>query len=188
MVVYLGNGNLNHFLIRLANDRQWKTHLSQVEKVVKSLNPGYPFTFRFTDDEHQQQFKGDFGLEQLSNIFSVMAILISCLGLFGMSGFVIERRKKEVSIRKVLGATSIGLWLSLSRQMLKPVFLAVIIATPLAFLVLQPALTVNEYHIHLSWWFFAVAGIGSVGVAFATVSYHGIRASRMNPARALQTE
>jgi len=188
LIVYLSNGNLGHFLIRLTNDGQWKAHLSQIETAAKSLNPGYPFTFRFTDDEHQEQFKKDFGVEQLSNIFSVMAILISCLGLFGLSSFVVERRTKEISIRKVLGASSAGLWLTLSKEMLKPVFLAIIVAIPLAVMALAPLLTLSDYHIRLSWWLFVVAGVGAVVIALVTVSYHGIRAARINPARSLQTE
>ena len=98
-----------------------RAHLSQIENATKSLNPGYPFTFRFTDDEHQEQFKKNFGVEQLADIFSVMASLISCLGLFGLASFLVEKRTKEISIRKVLGASPAGLWLSLSTEMLKPV-------------------------------------------------------------------
>lgn len=188
LIVYLGKESLSHFLIRLTNDGQWKAHLSQIEQVTKSLNPGYPFTFRFTDDEHQEQFKKDFGTEQLANIFSVVAILISCLGLFGLASFLTEKRSKEISIRKVLGATPAALWLSLSTEMLKPVVLGFIVATPLAAMALSGSLSVSDYHIRLSWWIFVVAGIGAVAIALATVSYHGIRAARINPARALQTE
>lgn len=188
LIVYLGNQDLNHFLIRLANDGQWKAHLAQVEKITKTLNPGYPFTFRFTDDEHQQQFKKNFGMEQLANIFSVLAILISCLGLFGLASFLVEKRTKEISIRKVLGASPGDLWLSLSTEMLKPVFLGFILATPVSVMALSALLSINDYHIRLSWWIFAVAGAGAILIALATVSYHGLRAASINPARSLQTE
>ncbi|HXB35332.1 MAG TPA: FtsX-like permease family protein [Puia sp.] len=188
MIVYLRIGNLDHFLIRLTNDRQWKTNLSKIEKVAKALNPGYPFTFQFTDEERQQQFNGSRHLAELMNIFAAMAILISCLGLFGLASFLVERRTKEMSIRKVLGATPARLWFSLSMEMLKPVILSVIIATPLAALALKPLLATYDYHIPLSWWIFAIAGVGAVFIALATVSYHGLRAARINPARSLQTE
>lgn len=188
LIVYLGKGDFGHFLVRLANDGQWKEHLSQIEKATKSLNSGYPFTFRFTDDEHQEQFKKDFGTEQLGNIFSIMAILISCLGLFGLASFLVEKRTREISIRKVLGASPAALWLSLSSEMLKPVVLGFIVAAPLAAMALSGALSVADYHIGLSWWFFAAAGAGTVVMALATVSFHGIRAARINPARALQTD
>lgn len=188
LIVYLSKKNLTHFLVRLTNDGQWKTHLSQIEAAVKELNDGYPFTFRFTDDEHQEFFKNDFGTEQLSNIFALLAILISCMGLFGLSGFVVERRMKEISIRKVLGASPAGLWYSLTKEMLKPVFIAIAAAIPLAVLALAPVLNLVDYHISLSWWFFVVAGGGAIIVALLTVSYYGIRATRINPARLLQTE
>ena len=186
LIVYLGKGNLGHFLVRLTNDGQWKAHLGQIEKTVKSLNPGYPFTCRFVDDEHQQQFKKNFGVEQLANIFAVMAILISCLGLFGLASFLVEKRTKEISIRKVLGASPAGLWLSLSTEMLKPVLLGFIVATPLAAMAMAGLLSINDYHIRLSWRIFALAG--ALLIALTTVSWHGIRAARINPARSLQTE
>ena len=117
-----------------------------------------------------------------------MTVLISCLGLFGLASFLVERRSKEISIRKVLGATPARLWFSLSMEMLKPVFLSIVIATPLAAFALTPLLATYDYHIPLSWWIFAITGAGAVFIALATVSYYGLRAARINPARSLQTE
>jgi putative ABC transport system permease protein len=189
LVVYLGKeGWLGHFLVRLSNDGQWKAHLGQIEKTVRSLNPGYPFTCRFVDDEHQEQFKNDFGMEQLANVFAVMAILISCLGLFGLASFLVEKRTREISIRKVLGASPAGLWLSLSTELLKPVCLGIVVATPLAAMAMSGLLSISDYHIRLSWWIFGLAGAGAILVALATVSWHGVRAARINPGRNLQTE
>ena len=188
LIVYLGKANLGHFLVRLANDGQEKMHLGQIEKTVRSLNPGYPFTYRFVDDEHQDQFKKYFGVEQLASIFAGMAILISCLGLFGLAGFLVEKRTKETSIRKVLGASPAGLWLSLSTEMLKPVLLGFIVATPFAAMAMAGLLSINEYHIRLSWWIFALPGAGALLIALATISWHSIRAARINPSRSLQTE
>ncbi|MES1217129.1 MAG: FtsX-like permease family protein [Bacteroidota bacterium] len=188
LVVYHGNYNFGHFLVRLTNDGQWKEQLAQIENTVKSLNPGYPFTFRFTTDEHEEYFKNDHRVIQLSNIFSIMAILISCLGLFGLASFLVEKRTKEISIRKVLGASPAGLWLSLSWDMLKPVLLGIIIATPLAVLSLTKLLTISDYHIRLSGWIFIVTGVGAVIIALAIVSFHSIKAAHVNPARSLQTE
>ena len=127
-------------------------------------------------------------LTESAAVFAVMAILISCLGLFGLASFLVERRTREISIRKVLGASPAGLWLSLSTEMLKPVVLGVIVATPLAAMAMAGLLSLNDYHIRLSWWFFALAGAGAILIALATVSWHGVRAGRINPARNLQTE
>ncbi|HTJ12982.1 MAG TPA: ABC transporter permease [Dinghuibacter sp.] len=188
LIVYFSKGNLGHFLIRLTNDGQWKTHLRQIEAVTRTLNPGYPFTFRFVNEEYQQQFSKNFGVEQLADLFTVAAILISCLGLFGLATFLVGQRSKELSIRKVLGASPAGLWLSLSAEMLKPVVLGFVIAAPLAAIALSAALKVSDYHIHLSWWMFAASGAGAVGIALATVSYQGFRAARANPVDALRAE
>lgn len=188
LIVYFGKENLGHILVRLNNDGQWKAHLAQIERTAKALNPDYPFTFRFTDDEHQLQFKNDSRSVQLANIFSVLAILISCMGLFGLASFLVERRTREMGIRKVLGASPGGLWLSLSVEMLKPVILGLIIALPLAAMASAAMLTAAEYRIGLSWWIFAIAGAGALLLALATVSYHGARAARINPARVLATE
>jgi predicted lysophospholipase L1 biosynthesis ABC-type transport system permease subunit len=112
-------------------------------------------------------------MEQLANVFAVMAILISCLGLFGLASFLVERRTKEISIRKVLGASPAGLWLALSTEMLKPVILGVIVATPLAAMAMAGLLSINDYHIRLSWWIFALAGAGAILIALATVRPRG---------------
>jgi ABC-type antimicrobial peptide transport system permease subunit len=188
LIVWLGKVDLGHFLIRLANDGQCKVHLDQIGKTAKSLNPGYPFAFRFVNDEHQDQFKKDFGVMQLGGIFAFMAILISCLGLYGLASFLVEQRTREISIRKVLGASGRDLWLSLCSEMLKPVVLGFVVASPLTALAMYPLLSTADYHIPLSWWVFALAGAGTVLIALATVSYHGLRATRVNPARTLQNE
>jgi putative ABC transport system permease protein len=117
-----------------------------------------------------------------------MAILISCLGLFGLASFLVEKRTKEISIRKVLGASVGDLWLSLSTEMLKPVVLGFIVATPLAVLAVTASLSNSDYRIPLQWWVFALADIGALMIALATISYHGLRAARLNPARSLQNE
>jgi putative ABC transport system permease protein len=188
LIVYLGRNNLDHFLVRLNNDGHWKDNLAGIGKVARSLNPGYPFTFRFTDDEHQDQFRKDFGLEQLANIFSVMAILISCMGLFGLATFLVERRTREIGIRKVLGASPTGLWASLSAEMLKPVLLGFILAAPLAALTASALLRIQEYHTHLTWWIFALPGLGALAIALGTVTWQGLQAANINPANVLKQE
>ena len=188
LIVYLRIQQPYHFLIRLADDGQWKAHLAQMEKTARTLNPGFPFVWQFLDEEHQRGYKNDFGVNQLATVFAVLAILISCLGLFGLASFAVERRAKENSIRRVLGARPGDLWWTLAADMLKPVSIGIIIATALAVITCSASLRISEYHIALSWWIFAGAGVGAVLVALATVSYHGARAARVNPARVLATE
>jgi ABC-type antimicrobial peptide transport system permease subunit len=117
-----------------------------------------------------------------------MAIFISCLGLFGLSAFLTERRGKEMSIRKVLGASARSVWFLLSGAFLKPVLIAILIATPLAFVAMQTMLSNIAYRIQLSWWMFAGAGIVAIGIALLTVSFQGIRTARENPVKNLKAE
>jgi len=188
LIVYLSQNNLSHFLLRITNDGQWQDRLARIEKIAKKLNPHYPFTFHFTNESYQQEFVNIFGVQQLVNIFGGVAIFVSCMGLFGFAGFIVERRKKEISIRKVLGATDGSLWLSLGREFLQPVLFGFVIAVPLGILVMQKLLATMDYHISLSWWIFAVAGAAAFLIALVTVSYHGLRAARINPSRSLQAE
>lgn len=188
LIVYLSKTNLSHFIIRLDNDARWKLHLDQIEKIVKILNPSYPFSFRFIKDEYRQEFKSAYGIKQLVNVFGFMAIIISCLGLFGLASFVVERRTKEISIRKVLGASYRSIWLSLSKEFLKPVVLAFLVAFPLAILVMPKFLSTMDYHIQLEWWMFTIAGLIGIIVAVVTVCYHGMKAVSINPAKSLKMD
>ena len=125
---------------------------------------------------------------RLANVFGGLAIFISCLGLFGLSAFVAERRQKEIGIRKVMGASMAEVWFQLSKDFLKPVLLAFVLAVPLAVFALQKMLANMEYRIELSWWIFAAAGLLAVLIALFTVSFQGIRAALVNPVRALRSE
>jgi ABC-type antimicrobial peptide transport system permease subunit len=188
LIVYLSQNGISHFLLRITNDGQWKDRLAHIEKIAKKLNPHYPFSFHFTNESYQQEFVSAAAIQQLVDIFGGVAIFVSCMGLFGFAGFIVERRKKEISIRKVLGATDGSLWLSLGREFLQPVVLGFLIAVPLGILVMQKLLATMDYRISLSWWIFAVAGAAAFLIALATVSYHGLRAARINPGRSLQAE
>jgi len=188
MVVYLSKHNLNHFFVRLNNDEKWREGVAQIEKVVKKTSPDFPFEFEFIKEEYQKNFKEFDSLRQMSNLFSGMAIFISCLGLFGLSAFLAERRSKEISIRKVLGASVGSLWLTLSKDFLKPVFIAFIIAAPVTGLAMQKVLGFMDYHIQLSWWMFAIAALAAIAIAVVTVSYNGIKAALANPVKSLRSE
>jgi len=188
MMIRLGTGSMSHFFVRFQNSENWRQSLAQIEQAVKKHNPAYPFEFRFTKEEYQKNFDEIRSIGQLGNVFGGLAIFISCLGLFGLSAFVAERRTKEIGIRKVLGATVASVWFYLSKDFLKPVLLAFLLASPLAFWAMQKLLLRFEYRIELSWWMFAVAGAVAVAVAFLTVSYQGVRAALVNPVKSLRSE
>lgn len=188
MVVYLSTSNLNHFFVRLQNNEKWQKNMPRIEEAVKKTNPDYPFEFHLTKEEYLRKFIGIRSGGQFASVVGVLAIIVSCLGLFALSAFVAERRTKEIGIRKVLGASVGSIWLSLSKDFLKPVFLAFIIASPLAALAMQKMLLTMEYHIQLSWWMFAVAGLLAILIAIVTVSFQGVKAALANPVKSLRSE
>jgi putative ABC transport system permease protein len=189
LIVEHDKGNFDHFLVRLSNDEgNRRGQIEKIQTIVKTLNPAYPFSYTFTDDNYRQMFTNDDGIIQLMNIFGGMAILISCLGLYGLASFLVEKRSKEICVRRVLGAQTRNIWLSLSREFLKPVALGFVIAAPLAALALQKTLSFFQYHSGLSWWMFALAGVAVLVLALFTVTYHGIKAVHLNPAQALRMD
>jgi len=188
IIVYLGKGSMNHFLVRITNDENWQACLARIEKAVKKVNPSFPVEVHFTDEEYQRNFEQIRSIAEMSNIFGVMAIFISCLGLFGLSAYLAERRGKEISIRKILGAGMGSLWFSLSKDFLKPVIIAFIVAAPLAGWLMQKVLGLMNYHIQLSWWMFVLAGVIVMVIAVVTVSFNGVKATVVNPVKKLRNE
>ncbi len=187
-IAYLSTGSMNHFFVKLKDDEKWQGVMAAIELAVKKTNPNYPFEFHLTEETFQRKFEGLRSGGQFASIVGVLAIIVSCLGLFALSAFVAERRTKEIGVRKVLGASAGSIWLSLSKDFLKPVFLAFIIASPLAAWTMQKMLIKMEYHIELSWWMFALAGLLAIVIAVVTVSFQGVKAAVANPVESLRTE
>jgi putative ABC transport system permease protein len=187
MIIYLGK-NLGHFFVRFQNDENWQQRLATIEEVVGGHNPGYPLDIHFTKEEYQRSFNQARSVGEMITIFSGLAIFIASLGLVGLSAFVAEQRKKEIGVRKILGATVRSIGLSLSVDFLKPVAISFVLAAPLAAWVMEKALDNLDYHIELSWWIFAAAGTIAVIIALLTVSYHAIRAALANPVDSIRTE
>jgi ABC-type antimicrobial peptide transport system permease subunit len=188
MMVSLNTGKLQHFYVRIRNDVQWRQTLDKISKMVKKLNPDFPVNFSFTKEGYQQRFEEFSSIGMLASLFGGMAIFISALGLFGLSIFLAERRGKELSIRKVLGASVRSIWLLLSTDFLKPVFIAMVLAVPLTIIALNMLLSTLTYRIQLSWWMFALAGSVAIVIALATVSFQGIKAAFENPVKNLKAE
>jgi ABC-type antimicrobial peptide transport system permease subunit len=188
MLIYLSKNNISHLFLRIRNNEQWRSTMKQVESILKSNNPNYPFEYHFTSEVYQKRFTGVKYMSQLVTGVGIMAIFISCLGLFGLAGFLAERRTKEIGVRKVLGAKVMQLWLMLSKDFLKPVVVAFLIAAPLSGWIMQQMLANWEYHTSLAWWIFAVAGLLALFIAVCTVSFHGIKAAFTNPAKSLRSE
>jgi ABC-type antimicrobial peptide transport system permease subunit len=184
----LDHTDLNSFFVRFKNDGNWKGLLQQMEVVHKKVNPAYPFTFKFTKEEYQKNFDEIRKMGQMSNVFGGLAILISCLGLFGLSAFVAERRTKEIGIRKVLGASIAQVWVSLSQDFIKPVLLACLLAAPLATWAMNKLLLRFEYRIEVAWWMYVLAALLAICIAIFTVGFQGLSAATANPVKSLRTE
>ncbi len=162
--------------------------LAGMERVARKYNPAYPFQYDFADEEFARQYKSETVIGQLTTYFAFLAIFISCLGLFGLSAFTAEQRTKEMGIRKVLGASVTSLVTLLSKDFLKLVALAFVIAAPLAWYAAGRWLQNFEYKIQIGWWTFALAGVLALLIALLTVSFQSIRAALTNPVKSLRSE
>lgn len=162
--------------------------LEDMEKLCKELNPDFPFTYQFSDQEYSKLYKSEQVVSKLINYFAFLAIFISCLGLFGLATFIAEQRTKEIGVRKVLGATSANIVALLSTHFLKPVGISMLIAFPAAWYALNAWLRDFAYRIDIEWWIFALAGALTSGIALITVCFQSIKTAIINPVRTLRTE
>jgi len=162
--------------------------ISQVKKVWSVYSPEFPLEFNFLDENFDQMYKSEDKLKTLLWIFTGIAIFVGCLGLFGLATFTAERRRKELGIRKVLGASAQGLVMLLSKDFIKLVLVSVLIASPIAWLLMNKWLQDFAYRITVSIWIFIGAGLLAVVIAFCTVGFQAIKAALANPVSSLRSE
>jgi len=170
------------------NTSDYRSLLKQIAAVWRKYVPDAPFEYVFLDDEVQKQYEAEITLANIINSFTGMAILISCLGLFGLAAFSAEQRSKEIGVRKVLGASVGGIVRLLSTDFLKLVGIALLISIPVSGWAMHKWLEGFAYRTPIQWWMFAIAGALAILIAFITVSFHTIRAARANPVRSLRSE
>jgi hypothetical protein len=162
--------------------------LARIGTIIKNANPGYPFNYRFVDDQFNNMFNNETLISKLSGVFSSLAIFISCLGLFGLAAFTAERRTKEIGIRKVLGATVTDITSLLSRDFIRLIVLSNLVAFPIAWLVMNSWLKGYAYRISINGWVFVAAGLTALVIALVTVSFQSIKAAMANPAKSIKAE
>ncbi|MDX1912899.1 MAG: ABC transporter permease [Saprospiraceae bacterium] len=162
--------------------------LGSVESAWSRLVPGEPFAYTFLDDDFQKNYKADRQMAGMVGSLTTIAILISCLGLFALAAFAAEQRTKEIGIRKVLGAGVAGITGLLAKDFLKLVFIAIVVASPLAYYFMDKWLADFAYRIEMEWWMFAGAGVLAVLIAFLTVSFQSVKAALANPVESLRSE
>ena len=182
------NENESSMYVRIKKQSDPEQAIAKIEPVMKKYNPSFPFTYKFVDDEFNQLFQNEMLVSKLSRIFAALAIIISCLGLFGLAAYTAERRIKEIGIRKVLGATVTGLTGLLLKDFIKLVFISCVVAFPIGWWTMHSWLQNYQYHTTVSWWVFIIAGATAMLIAIITISYQAIKAALMNPVKSLKTE
>ena len=180
--------NTNWIDLKLNPKKSTSEAISSVATIVSKHVPNVPFDFKFVDETFAKKFIALERVRKLSTIFAFLAIFISCLGLFGLASFMAEQRTKEIGIRKVVGASVFNLWQLLSKDFIRLVVLAIIIAIPLAYYGVTNWLNNYTYRTELSWWIFVLSGLGAIGITLLTVSFQAIKAAVANPIKSLRTE
>jgi putative ABC transport system permease protein len=180
--------NVSVINIKLNPQLSASESLSKIEPIFKKMNPSSPFIYTFVNERYAQKFGLEERISKLSTFFAILAIFISCLGLFGLASFVAEQRTKEIGIRKVLGATTTNLWALLSKDFVVLVIISLLIASPIAYYFMNNWIQNYTYRTEISWWIFVLAGAGALIITLLTVSYQAIRAALANPVKSLRTE
>ena len=162
--------------------------LAKIAAVMKKDNPAYPFDYKFVDDQFNQMFLSEMLISKLSRVFAALAIIISCLGLFGLAAYTAERRTKEIGVRKVLGASVTGITALLSKDFLKLIAISCLVAFPVSWWAMNDWLKNYQYRIEISWWIFLAAGISAMVIALVTISFQSIKAAMANPVKSLRSE
>lgn len=186
--IFFLDGYLGIITIRIKPNTPIHAALAKIEPVFKKYNTGNPFEFKFVDDEYAKKFSNEMRIGNLATFFAILAIFISCLGLFGVASFVTEQRTKEIGVRKVLGASVFNLWRLLSKEFVVLVTIALFISIPVAYYIMYNWLQDYQYRTEISWWIFAAAGMGALLITLLTVSFQSIRSALMNPVGALRSE
>ena len=188
MVVEGAKGWFNVIHIRLNGARGMAENMKQLEATFQKYNTAYPVELRFVDEQYGKKFASEQRTGKLVSLFTILTILISCLGLFGLATYMAEARIREIGIRKVLGASVGTITTLLSRDFLKLVLIALLIAIPIAWWAMHSWLEKFEYRVTIQWWYFVLAGLIAVVIALVTVSYQAIRAAVSNPVKSLRAD
>lgn len=185
---HISDDSENVFIIKLNPDQNAQESLAQVENVFKKTDPTSPFSAGFVDETFAQKFGNEKRIGTLAAFFAVLAIFISCLGLFGLAAFVAEQRTKEIGIRKVMGASTTNLWQMLSKDFVVLVIISSAIAITLSYFYCVHWLESFDYRTTVSWWIFAASALGALVITLITVSFQAIKAALMSPVKSLRSE
>jgi len=184
---FLGPEDTDNIMIKIAAGEERET-IARLEKFYSTFNPGFPFSYRFLDDDYQELYTAERRVATLSKYFAGLAVLISCLGLFGLAAFTAERRMKEIGIRKILGSSNRSIVFLLTSEFTTMVLIAIVIALPASYYMVRSWLGGFVFRIELHWWFFAGSAVVALFIAWFTVGIQTLKASRVNPTECLRSE
>jgi len=185
---YIDYDRVDYIKIKIKPDAITSDAIAKIETVFTQVVPSAKFDYGFIDEAYAQKFESEQRLGNLAGVFTLLAILISCLGLFGLASFVAEQRTKEIGVRKVLGASVLNLWKMLSKDFVILVLISCLFAVPIAFYFMSQWLQNYEYRMDISWWTFVWAVAGALLITLLTVSFQAIKAANVNPVKSLRTE
>ena len=188
LLLHMGKSEWFSTILVRVDGTKTRTAIADLKKLCGELNPAFPFSYKFSDEEYEKLYKSDEVTGNLSVIFAVLAIIISCLGLFGLSIFTASQRVKEMGVRKVLGASVPSLFLLLSNEFLLLVGIAFAISVPAGWWAMDRWLSGYAYRISIPWWIFAIAGVIAMAIALTTVCYQALKSARTNPVKSLRSE
>lgn len=188
MFIAGANGWFNVIHVKMSRTKSMAENISAMSAIFKKYNPDYEFNYRFVDEEYAKKFDSEKRAGSLATVFSILTIVISCLGLFGLASYMAENRLKEIGVRKVLGASVAGITKLLSTEFLKLVGISFLIAAPIGFWAMYTWLQKFPYRTELSWWIFGLAGLLALFIAILTVGFQALRAANTNPVKTLRSE
>jgi len=162
--------------------------IQALEKISKELNPAFPFSYGFVDQDINNLYKGEQQMGSLFNAFAMIAIFISCMGLYGLSAFMAEQRTREIGVRKVLGASVFNVVYLLSTGFTRLILIAIVIAIPIAWFAINKWLSSFAYRVNVGWAIFLITSIGALAIAWITVSYESVKVAIVNPIKSLRTD
>lgn len=181
-------GGAGWMYLRVNPEMSTAEALPKIEATFNKVIPGAPFDYKFASQEYAAKFATEDNVGRLAIVFTSLAIIISCLGLFGLASFVAEQRTKEIGIRKVLGASVPNLWRMLSGEFVVLILVACLIAVPVSYYFLYHGISGYDYRTEIAWWIFAAASGGALLITLATVSFQAVKAALANPVNSLRTE
>ena len=188
MVVFFDKKQTGNITMRLNEDNSLQSNVETISRITKALNPAYPLEINFLNNVYAEKYNAEKTLGILSNLFGGLAIFVSCLGLFGLVAYSAEQRTKEFGVRKVLGASLLHLMQLLSFSFVKMIVVAIVIAIPLSYYLMNKWLMKFEFHTEISWWIMPIAGFGTLLMALITVSFQAYKTAHANPVDALKYE